>query len=233
MAAQINPKSHGRFILNNHILLESIITELPELSDIISLSCVSNQINYHIRHIFPLEVRKLSLTTIPAATDTQLLAIFNRHLQNQKGFKQRKSILDGGGTITVGGGGPLGAPYSGSFRNLSDVDLSGTLISTFAVKVLIAATAGGKVPGLTVLPSQAFYKDFVRVVPLTPEEEARHRHDLRLLEEQGLRLTRLSVKNCRNVDISRLIYFLRRVLAAATQEAKIQVRCSTGRKMDV
>jgi len=216
MATQNASEPRGRFILNNHILLESIITELPELSDIISLSCVSNQIYCHIRHIFPLEVRKLSLTTIPAATDAQLLAVFNRHLQDEKGFKQRKSILDGGGTITIGGG-SLGAPYSGSFSNLTDVDLSGTNISTFTVKVLIAATAGGKVPGLTVPPSQAFYKDFA---------QASYHHDLRLLKEQGLRLTRLSVKNCRNVNISKLIYFLRRVLAASTQEAKIQVRSS-------
>lgn len=220
-----NVENRGHYILNNHIILESIVKALPDLADICALSLVSHNVHCHTQHLFPLAARKISFASRPETTDKKLFVLLNRYLRGERGSKKRKAILDGGGTISVGGGAP-GTAYTGSWRNLTDLDLSGTRISTVTVKMLITASSGGKIPGLAMPFSVLFDKDFSSAVN-PPGYSLPTNY---LLKDQGLRLKRLSVKDCPNVHISPLVYFLKRVLTATTQKAREKVIIWSHRK---
>ncbi|KAI5857014.1 hypothetical protein BZA05DRAFT_164184 [Tricharina praecox] len=208
MAAPTTSSSCGWFILNNHIILESIITFLPELRDITALACVSSSVSFHIKHVFPFAARRLSYRTIPSSTDKTVLGLFDTFLQYGRGSRQRKDLKADGGTIMIGGGAP-GAPFTGSWRNLRHVDLSGTDVTTRTVMVLLAATCGCRIPGMR----PPFRKEWGFLVA---DDSA----GASLLNDQGLRLRSLSVQNCRKVWIPDLVNFLRKVLTAATRPAK-------------
>jgi hypothetical protein len=217
LAAASSSDSRGRrgtYILNNHIILEAIIVALPELRDIIALSCVSRQIQYDVQHVLPLHARMLSFNETPAAADANVLALFERHLKDGKGARPCVTMLQDGGTIVRGRGGVPGTAFTGSWRFLTDLDLSGTNITTMTAKVLIAATCSGNVPGLCVPPKREFKKEFPPRGSFAGEY---------LLNNQGLRLERLSIAGCRGVQASQLVEFLRNIALAVTSETRKEV----------
>ncbi|KAA8908950.1 hypothetical protein FN846DRAFT_643893 [Sphaerosporella brunnea] len=202
----------GQFVLANHIILESVIDALLEFADIVALSRVSRQINLHVRHLFPLQARKLSFAETPAASDENVIGVFEQYLQNGMGSRARKTLLDNGAVVVVGGGVP-GTPYTGSWRFLTDLDLSGTAITTTTVKVFFAATCGRKVPNL---PAGRFFaREFQSLLDDGIDVDS-------LLNHQGLRLNRLSVTGCRRVEAAKLIHFFRRVVDITTAKARIR-----------
>ncbi|KAI5816452.1 hypothetical protein BZA77DRAFT_60185 [Pyronema omphalodes] len=209
-------ESQGRHILENHLILERILAHLPDIADVVQLSRVSQEVRAEIRRILPLEIRRLYLTRLGNANDEHVLEFFNKNLMIDDGYRERRSILDNGGVVTSLK--PHGATtrYTSTFRHLTDVDLSGTNVTTFVVKLLLAASAGGT------LPLQPTFDH-----PLRKDELWRSIRDSndpghRLYTDQGLHITRLSIRNCRNVKIPSLIAFLRKIIihAAVPQRNK-------------
>jgi len=206
--------SCGWFVLNNHIILESIIAHLLELRDITALACVSNSVSFHIKHVFPFAARKLSFRAIPSSTDETVLGLLDAHLRDGRGSRPRKDLKADGGTIVIGGGAP-GAPFTGSWRNLQHVDLSGTNISTRTVIVLLTATCGCMVSDMR----PPFKKEWGFLIVGDPVGAS-------LAKDQGLRLKTLSIQNCRKVWIPELVTYLRSVLTATTRAARLRVGTS-------
>jgi hypothetical protein len=205
--------SRGSFILNNHIILEAILIALPEIRDIIALSCVSRRIHYDVQHIVPLQARLLSFKESPKVADENVLALFERYLKDGKGSRPQKTMLRHGGTIVKRKAGAPGTAFTGSWRFLTILDLSGTSITTMAAKVLIAATCRGRVPGLCVPPKRAFAKEF-------PSRVFAGEY---LLNNQGLRLRRLSIARCRGVQAAELVQFLKKIALGVTAKARREV----------
>jgi hypothetical protein len=211
-------EQQGRHILENHLILERILAHLPDLADVIQLSHVSREVRAEIRRILPLEIQRLHFTRLENVHDEHVLEFFNKNLIIDGGYRERRSILDNGGVVTSLK--PHGATtrYTSTFRYLTDVDLSGTNVSTYIVKLLLAASAGGT------LPLQPTFDH-----PLRKDELWRSIRDSndpghRLYTDQGLHITRLSVRNCRNVKIPSLITFLRKsVIHAAVPQRNKEV----------
>ncbi|KAL7267844.1 hypothetical protein RUND412_009555 [Rhizina undulata] len=198
---------HGRDVLVNPVILECIIPALPHARDVCSLSLVSRQIYLLVKSLHPLYTRELSFNGCQSVGNQQLLSILCRPLRNGRGSSSQR-YLHNDGRATILAGGPTHG-YAGAWRCLRDLDLSGTKTTTKSVKLLIASTAGGKIPGLdSRAPSNYFEQEFGENI----SGDAR-----RLFTDQSLRLERLCVKNCPKVDIDALTTFLKEILIAATR----------------
>ncbi|KAI5801237.1 hypothetical protein EDC01DRAFT_628181 [Geopyxis carbonaria] len=201
----------GPYILNNHILLESIISELPELSDVVSLSCVSRQIYRDVKYAFPLQARKISFEGMPRATTHHVSELLSKYLAGDAGSPVHYQLLNDMTMVRVGGD-PLGSPYTDAWRFLRELNLSGTSVDSILVKALILACAGGSITTLSATGdiNPPFDKDFQSASPPLR----------RLVKDQGLRLRTLDVSNCRNVSIDEIISLLREIYGVVSYNAR-------------
>ncbi|KAL0638653.1 hypothetical protein Q9L58_002380 [Maublancomyces gigas] len=225
------PASRGPDILTNPVILESILPELPHLSDILSLQLVSRQLYLLVQPLHPLYAREISLAHIPHVRNKDLVTVLHRSLR--PGPSTQRRLLADGRTVTVGEG--MGKAYVGPWRFLRVITLTGTSISSRSVKLLIAASSGGKIPGLPELlrerqpampgnldpaidalgiTSGFFAKEFGAVSPGA----------YRLLADQSLRLDKLCVTDCPEVDISDINNFLKKILIVVTAPKRRELR---------
>lgn len=225
------PASRGPDILTNPVILESILPELPHLSDILSLQLVSRQLYLLVQPLHPLYAREISLAHIPHIKNKDLITVLHRSLR--PGPSTQRRLLADGRTVTVGEG--MGKAYVGPWRFLRVITLTGTNISSRSVKLLIAASSGGRIPGLPELlherqpampgnldpaidalgiTSGFFAKEFGVVSPGA----------YRLLADQSLRLDKLSVTDCPAVDINDINSFLKKILIVVTAPKRRELR---------
>lgn len=225
------PTSRGPDILTNPVILESILPELPHLSDILSLQLVSRQLYLLVQPLHPLYAREISLAHLPHVKNKDLITVLHRSLR--PGPSTQRRLLADGRTVTVGEG--MGKAYVGPWRFLRVITLTGTNITSRSVKLLIAASSGGKIPGLPELlrerqpampgnldpaidalgiTSGFFAKEFGIVSPGA----------YRLLADQSLRLDKLCVTDCPAVDITDINNFLKKILIVVTAPKRRELR---------
>lgn len=225
------PASRGPDILTNPVILESILPELPHLSDILSLQLVSRQLYLLVQPLHPLYAREISLAHLSHVKNKDLITVLHRSLR--PGPSTQRRLLADGRTVTVGEG--MGKAYVGPWRFLRVITLTGTNITSRSVKLLIAASSGGKIPGLPELlrerqpamlgnldpvidalgiTSGFFAKEFGVVSPGA----------YRLLADQSLRLDKLCVTDCPAVDITDINNFLKKILIVVTAPKRRELR---------
>lgn len=226
-----SPHSRGPEILSNPVIIESIIPALEHMNDILSLSLVSRHTYLLVNPLHPLSARKVSLAGQRHVRNRDVTALLYRPLGSVM-TNSRRRLLEDGRTVTISGG--LEKGYVGAWRYLTSINLSHTLVSTRFVKLLIAASAGGKVPGLAGgVPAHT-------LPPLIPDTNAEiygpadglfskefgfmSLGAYRLLNDQSLRLERLCVTDCPSVDITEVITFLKKLLIAATGPRRNELR---------
>lgn len=210
------PRSRGPFVLQNHLLLEAIVAHVPELADIIALSLVSRLLHAHVHAVWPRTASELSFRCTPYARTPHVTRLVRRYLLGDAGSPLQNRLLDDGRVVRIGGG-PPGSHYTDAWRHLTHLDLSGSRVDTAAVKLFIAASAGGRIASLGVGLSGVhgpFAKDF----------DGCGEGALRLLRDQGLRLETICVTECRNVNIVNLNVFLRKIITVVSAEKRREVK---------
>lgn len=226
------PASRGPDILTNPVILESILPELPHVSDILSLQLVSRQLYLLVQPLHPLYAREISFAHLPEVKNKDLITVLHRSLR--PGPSTQRRLLSDGRTVTVGEG--IGKAYVGPWRFLRSITLTGTAITGRSVKLLIAASSGGKIPGLPELLRERqtihsngdleildidhgvtngfFAKEFGSISPGA----------YRLLADQSLRLDKLCITDCPQVEITDINNFLKKILIAVTAPKRRELR---------
>ena len=221
--------SRGPEILSNPVIIESILPALEHMNDILSLLLVSRQTYLLVNPLHPFSARKLSFSDLTHVKNRHIIEFLYRPLGGIQ-INSRRRLLEDGRTVTVSGG--LEKGYVGAWRFLNSIDLSGTSVTTRLVKLLIAATAGGKIPGLLPdrssdrAPTSEMEHDTYtsRTGLFSKEFESISGGAYRLLADQSLRLEKLCVTNCPLVDIGEINSFLKKILIVVTAPKRRELR---------
>jgi len=221
--------SRGPEILSNPVIIESILPALEHMNDILSLLLVSRQTYLLVNPLHPFSARKLSFAHLTHVKNRHIIEFLYRPLGGIQ-INSRRRLLEDGRTVTVSGG--LEKGYVGAWRFLNSIDLSGTGVTTRLVKLLIAATAGGKIPGLLPdrssdrVPTSEMEHDTYtsRTGLFSKEFESISGGAYRLLADQSLRLEKLCVTNCPLVEIGEINSFLKKILIVVTAPKRRELR---------
>ncbi|RPB04941.1 hypothetical protein L873DRAFT_1665715 [Choiromyces venosus 120613-1] len=221
--------SRGPEILSNPVIIESILPALEHMTDILSLLLVSRQTYLLVNPLHPFSARKLSFAGLAHVKNRHIIEFLYRPLEGVQ-VNSRRRLLEDGRTVTVSGG--LDKGYIGAWRFLNSIDLSGTSATTRVVKLLIAATAGGKIPGLLPdrssdrAPTSDMEVDTYtsRTGHFSKEFESISGGAYRLLADQSLRLEKLCVTDCPLVDIGEINSFLKKILIVVTAPKRRELR---------
>ncbi|CAZ86598.1 unnamed protein product [Tuber melanosporum] len=221
--------SRGPEILSNPVIIESILPALEHMNDILSLLLVSRQTYLLVNPLHPFSARKLSFADLAHVKNRHIIEFLYRPLGGVQ-INSRRRLLEDGRTVTVSGG--LEKGYVGAWRFLNSIDLSGTGITTRLVKLLIAATAGGKIPGLLPdrsldrAPTNEMEHDTYtsRTGLFSKEFESISGGAYRLLADQSLRLEKLCVTGCPGVEIGEINSFLKKILVVVTAPKRRELR---------
>ncbi|CUS09634.1 unnamed protein product, partial [Tuber aestivum] len=229
METASSASSRGPEILSNPVIIESILPALEHMNDILSLLLVSRQTYLLVNPLHPFSARRLSFAGLTHVENRHIIEFLYRPLGGVQ-INSRRRLLEDGRTVTVSGG--LEKGYVGAWRFLNSIDLSGTGVTTRVVKLLIASTAGGKIPGLLPdrssdrAPTSEMEHDTYtsRTGLFSKEFESISGGAYRLLADQSLRLEKLCVTNCPLVDIVELNSFLKKILNVVTAPKRRELR---------
>lgn len=194
----------GNFVLQNHLILERILVNLP-VRDILNLKAVSRELYRATQFYYPRVAETLGLSELPNIGPHELFRFLKYYLERDCTAPQRhlfpvpskrpKEAVSTAGHIPKN-------PYTRSWARLVNLDLSGTNISTSVIKLFILISA----PGL----------------PDISDKTARQVGPI--YYDRGLRLRKLSFKNCPNVDVRPLLEYLNLVIDVATAPFRARLR---------